>query len=766
MRLRRLGALFVAVAAALTVTCTFGVQQAAASPAASLFTPINPVRVLDTRSGLGAAGPIGPGDGIEVNLSADVPMNATAVVLNLTGVNATAATYVTAKSTSSASSSSNLNIAAGETRSNAVTLGIGVDRTIVLGNHSGSIDLIADLAGYYSPGSGSGYTATTPQRVLDTRNGTGQNGSTAPVGNGGTISLDLSGVVPSTATAVTFNLTALDATATTYVEVWPAGDYAPNVSSLNPTPGTITPILVTVALGTNRTVNLFNHVGSLDLVADLAGYYASDRGDDFYSQDPTRVLDTRTPPATLGQNASMPLDLSAWLPGNASAAVVNLTGTDTTGNTYVTAWPAANPRPLASNLNLVPGQTAANLTITGLSSGQLDLYNSVGNVDLIADLAGYFAAPPAPPGTGGVLTWGFSAHSQLGYLVPPGSLGSTSPNPVPGLSGVTQLAAGFATTYALLSDGTVRAWGEGDLNDLGNGTSADSRNPVPVSGLTGITQISGADHTGYALDSAHHVWAWGDNESGELGVGTTDAHLTPVQVPLPGPATSVVGNGIATGYALLADGTVWAWGESQYGQLGNGMIGLCGPAACQVLSPVQVNGLTGVVALYASATDAYAVKSDGTVWAWGWNAEGELAIGTAGGQNCYSAPTGADCAALSPVQVPALTGVADISGSFAIRTDGSVLAWGDDSTGLLDGVWRGVVTTPIVVARLSQIRSISMGPDYTVAVRTDGTLWVWGQNFDGELGSWPADEPPVQLVSPSGLTAAAAGQDDYIAVVY
>jgi hypothetical protein len=463
------------------------------------------------------------------------------------------------------------------------------------------------------------------------------------------------------------------------------------------------------------------------------------------------VLDTRTPPAPLRLGETRLLDLSSSLPADASAAVYNLTGTDTTDFTYVTAWPAGKAAPLASNLNLAPSQTAANLAITALTSpGQIDLFNHAGTVDLVADLAGYFApaptsVPPPPPANGTVTTWGTNDHDQLGYPTPTDQ-GTSTPTQVPGVSGVKQLVSGFATAYTLLTNGTVQAWGRGDLNGLGNGTSTNSLTPVPVSGLTGITQISAGADNGYALDSAHHVWAWGDNEVGELGIGTTDPHLTPVQVPLPGPAVSVVGDADNTAYALLADGTVWSWGQSEYGQLGNGTVGFCGPlTACQALSPVQVGGLTGVVALYASTTDGYAVKSDGTVWAWGWNAEGELAVGTTGGQDCYSTQTGANCAAPTPVPVPSLTGVTRIAGTYAIRSDGSVLAWGDDTVGDLDGTARGYVGTPFVLTSISQVRDISVGLGFTVAVRTDGTVWIWGENTFQEYGSWASGQPPVQF---------------------
>ncbi|HEX4704982.1 MAG TPA: hypothetical protein VH352_22830, partial [Pseudonocardiaceae bacterium] len=545
-------------------------------------------------------------------------------------------------------------------------------------------------------------------------------------------------------------------------------------SSLNLSAGAVVPNLITVALGTNHTIDLYNFHGTINLVADLAGYYATGTGDPFFQLTPQRALDTRnTGGHSIGAGQTQTADLSEWLPTTAVAAVFNLTGTNTTAGTFVTAWPADSTQPLASNLNLAPGQTAANLATVALGSGaRLNIANFHGTVDVIIDIAGYFA--PAPTTCTGTcaITWGANFIGQLGNGTTGGQ--SAVPTQVPGITGLSAIASAYGDTYALNTDGTVYAWGINELQQLGNGRT-DGELPIPavVTGLPKITAISAGEQNGYALDVNQHAWAWGDNESGGLGDGNRTASAVPVQVSLPGPVTSVIGASTAA-HALLADGTVWSWGYNQFGVLGNGTIGAgCGtasPVNCDSPTPVKASGLTNVVALYGGEFDTYAVKSDGTVWAWGWNAEGELANGTFGGDACYSVNTGPNCVALTPVQVTALTGVTKITGGYAVKADGTVLAWGDNSTGELglgttptgncnapQPAQNCFYPTPVPLPGLSNMTDVTTGVHFAAALKSDGTVWVWGNNFYGQNTMPTESTVPVQIAGLSSVTKISAG---------
>src|ERR1035437_3661407 len=273
---------------------------------------------------------------------------------------------------------------------------------------------------------------------------------------------------------------------------------------------------------------------------------------------------------------------------------------------------------------------------------------------LTATTASVTAAATSAPGTGTVAAWGWNRDGELGN-------GSTTDSHVPvhvsGLTGVTAIAGGDEAGYALRSDGTVWAWGWNYSGQLGNGTTTDSHVPVQVSGLTGVTAIASGDSAGYALRSDGTVWAWGDNYFGGLGNGTLTSSSVPVQVSgLTG--VMAIAGGAGSGYAVRLDGTVWAWGDNGSGEPGNGW------NTPNSSVPVQVSGLTGVTAIAAGENEtAYAVRSDGTAWAWGRNVDGELGDGTTSTESDV------------PVQVSGLSGVTAITGGnfsgYALRSDGT-----------------------------------------------------------------------------------------------
>ncbi|MGB3442292.1 MAG: GH25 family lysozyme [Actinophytocola sp.] len=353
------------------------------------YTAIAPARVLDTRTSTGA---LGARASVTVDLSSRLPATATAAVLNVTGI-ATSGTFVTVWPTGATRpNASNLNLVAGDIRPNLVTVQLNADRKVQLYNNSGSTHLLADLAGWYATDAPGLNTALAPQRVLDTR-------STGAVGAGGKVTLNLSSQVPASATAVTLNLTGLGASLSTYVQAWPTGAARPTTSNLNLANANPTSNLVTVQLGTNRSVDLYNNSGQVHLLADLAGYYRPDSGAKFVALSPMRVLDTRAAatawvPVT-GGGTAVALSMAGPVPSGATAAVMNLTGIAPTTATYVSAYPktgATPARPTTSNLNLTAGQILPNLSSVALGPNRdVWLYNNAGTINLIADLAGYFA---------------------------------------------------------------------------------------------------------------------------------------------------------------------------------------------------------------------------------------------------------------------------------------------------------------------------------------------------------------------------------------
>ena len=254
-----------------------------------LYNPLVPARILDTRNGVGVVtGPVGAGQTITVPVSGQggVPLTgAAAVVLNLTVTDATAPSYVTAFPAGTAMpTASNVNIMPGQTVPNRVVVKLGTGGLLGLYNAAGSVNLIADVAGWYTDGiaatSGATFTGVTPARILDTRTGAG--GFSAPVHPGQTIALTVSGwggvplmnsTSPLPPIAIVLNVTAVNATTTTYLTVFPDGASQPVASDLNVNPGLAVPNLVVVRVGSNGVVDFFNAAGNADVIADVVGYY-------------------------------------------------------------------------------------------------------------------------------------------------------------------------------------------------------------------------------------------------------------------------------------------------------------------------------------------------------------------------------------------------------------------------------------------------------------------------------------------------------------
>ena len=384
---------------------------------ASTYVPVTPKRLLDTRSGAGnvgaPAGKVGPLGVVNLAIhgattaQGAVPANATAVVLNVTVANTTTATDVRVTPGGGTFAASSLNAAAGQAVANLVTVAIGGNGAVALRNTGGTVDLIADIAGYYVPAqAGLGFTALDPGRVLDTRSGLGTS-RPAKVGPGGVLELQVTGALPSTngrtitvpgdARAVVLNVTATAASSGTDVRLYPSGAAFPTVSNLNLPAGQTAANLVTVAVGDAGKVRLRNANGNLDLIADIAGYYSAGSTSQFVPVAPTRFLDTRSGvgAAPIRATDAAFVDLKAGgsrgVPAGATAVVLNLTGTAVTTTTDVRAFPTGTATvPTVSNLNLGREATRANLAIvkTG-TEGRVRIRNAAGQVHLIADVSGY-----------------------------------------------------------------------------------------------------------------------------------------------------------------------------------------------------------------------------------------------------------------------------------------------------------------------------------------------------------------------------------------
>ncbi|MBP1904775.1 hypothetical protein J2Z32_001399 [Paenibacillus turicensis] len=312
-------------------------------------------------------------------------------------------------------------------------------------------------------------------------------------------------------------------------------------------------------------------------------------------------------------------------------------------------------------------------------------------------------------------------------------------------------------------------------DEAGNSSSAGQ-----FSILTPIGLVAGENHS-LQIKADGSVWAWGDNRNGQLGDGTKTSKTVAVQVNDLSDVLSVAA-GRDHSLALKRDGTVWSWGYNSAGQIGHGV------RYGTYTKPEQVENLTGVIAVMAYDSSSFALKDDGTVWAWGYN-EGQfgetnytrftmspvqvqgvsgvsqLTVGTSGTYALTSGGTVLRLSNNSVRQVPGLSGVVSIAtrssystGLLALKKDGSVELWdgtnaptqvmglsnikaiagGANSNFAIseDGsVWHWTLKTPTKLAGISEVNAITCGRDYVVLSKTDGSVWAYGSvNQVGQLG--------------------------------
>ncbi|VTR77011.1 S8 family serine peptidase [Cellulomonas hominis] len=374
------------------------------------FTPVTPWRVLDTRNGTGAGGPVRPGAPITLDVGGDlVPEDASAVVLNVTAVGPTGTGNVRVYPTPSAGGApptvSNLNVVPGTDQPNLVTVSLGSGGRVTLATEGTTAHLLADVAGYYRTGGATGFVPLDPVRVMDTRSGTG-GVPKAQVAAGRWVDLVVRGRqgVPADASAVVLNVTGVSPTGKTNVRVYPtpaaSEDQAPpTVSNLNLSGGRDQPNLVTVTVGDGGRVRFYTQTAAVHLVADLAGYYSptGDRG--YVPLDPTRIADSRSGlgltggPLQAGVPATLTVAGAGGVPADADAAVLNVTAVrpDRLSNLRVYPANAAGTVPLVSNLNVVAGRDEPNLVIARLGQGgAVSLYSQTARIGVVVDVAGYF----------------------------------------------------------------------------------------------------------------------------------------------------------------------------------------------------------------------------------------------------------------------------------------------------------------------------------------------------------------------------------------
>ena len=382
------------------------------------FTAYGPTRLLDTRNGTGAAqGAVAAGGVIKLKVAGvgSIPANAQAVVLNVTVTAPTAAGAIAAyPDGTSAPGTVSVNFAAGQTVATLAVATLGSGGTVDLVNSSsGTVQVIADVTGYFTPVSASGYTSLSPARLLDTRKGIGA--PTGVVGQGQAVTLTVAGAdggqLPSSGIkAVALNVTVTGTVGGGYITAYPDGTARPTASNVNFNPGDTLANMVIVPVGADGKIDLYNSSTGTQIIADVDGYFSASGTSAYGPLAPQRIDDSTSDGAgplpgagvrelglieTLDStvNPAAPVPFALGMTG----FVLTTTVKHTAQGGYLTVYPFGATRPVVSNLNFTPGQTVANLALAtpGLDSAQnvkaIDYYNgSSGSFDVTTDLAGFF----------------------------------------------------------------------------------------------------------------------------------------------------------------------------------------------------------------------------------------------------------------------------------------------------------------------------------------------------------------------------------------
>ena len=288
-------------------------------------------------------------------------------------------------------------------------------------------------------------------------------------------------------------------------------------------------------------------------------------------------------------------------------------------------------------------------------------------------------------------------------------------------------------------EGGLWIWGSNIVGAIGNNTTISQSSPVQtISGGTNWKSVSTGEFHTAAVKTDGTLWLWGYNNSGRLGNNTVTNTSSPVQTISGGANWRLVGLGRTHSAAIKTDGTLWLWGYGGSGQLGNNEL-----AFMPKSSPIQtISGGSNWLTLSSGWSHVTAIKTDGTLWLWGSNAAGEL------GNNTVTNTC-------SPVQTISggnnwRTVSANLSHTAAIKTDGSLWLWGCNYLGRLGNSSITDRSSPVqTISGGNNWRSVGAGRFHTAAIKTDGTLWIWGSGSHGVLGvnAIIQQSSPVQTIS-------------------
>ncbi len=510
-----------------------------------------------------------------------------------------------------------------------------------------------------------------------------------------------------------------------------------------------------------------------DLLRDRKNYYATQTVNscESYSRLPVTVIvnnDNTLPPKGDARQYSCKAgsiaDLKAagsnikWYDSPAKGAILPVSTPLVDGNHYYASQTVYG----CESTSLLEVQVSLNMTPTAAPQGST--FQNFCNGSTISDLIA----------TGNEVKW-YSSASGVGHLLPSQKLENgnhyfasqtvnscESPSRLevvvsigPASSIISSIpnwrsvSTTLYHTLAIKQDGSLWAWGGNPYGQLGNNKLVDVNTPIQIGFDTNWKYISAGAFHSIAIKTDGTMWAWGSNYSGTLGNGAIDDQKTPIQIGTEANWQSVSSSGI-NNLAIKTDGTLWAWGNNAKGNLGDG-------TSITRYVPVQVGVSNDWISVVAGSS-SYGIREDGSLWAWGDNQFGQLGDGTLVNRNIptrignemnwkfltksgvalksdntlwrIGTPTG-------PTQIGQDNDwktVSSLSHTLAIKSDGSLWAWGDNSYGQLGD---GTVTDkdmPVRIGTETDWDQVFVGANHSIALKKDGSQWGWGSNEFGQLG--------------------------------
>ena len=317
-------------------------------------------------------------------------------------------------------------------------------------------------------------------------------------------------------------------------------------------------------------------------------------------------------------------------------------------------------------------------------------------------------------------TWGSNSYGKLGTN--DGTQRNTPVTTFAGGMNWKQISAGREHTAAIKTDGTLWTWGFNGTGQLGTSDGTQRNTPVTTfAGGNNWKQVScGFFHTA-AIKTDGSLWIWGNGNTGRLGTGNTTERNIPVTTFAGGNTWKSVSCGWEHTAAIKTDGSLWTWGRNSEGQLGDSTT-----TERQIPVTTFIGGNTWKQ-VSAGSVHVSAIKTDGTLWVWGTNSDGRLGINNI----------------TNPIPTPVTTfaggtnwkSVNCSDHSAAIKTDGSLWTWGPGTSGQLGNNAITDRSTPVIIfASGKNWKQVDCGENYTTAVKTDGSLWTWGASLNGKLG--------------------------------